>query len=486
MGQDLPFFLNLTRKQLYRRLHALARPLEELPDKLVDRRRSAVDDSDTLPDINGSAQICSTDGCFIYWNRSLLEKTAASSPDTKKAEALLLHQIIHCLFGHPFSSVYSCHPGSFRLACDISAWYIAGVWIPELLPDGMEDSLKQLASCFPDISLYHAGELAAALEQEKGPSLPELSFLTEQFSLDSHELWPILHPAASALKLSPKADGEGKGSGGVSGPLHGNNRNSAKSRWKKQQNLLTIKGAPLSPEKNPVQAGGSMGSISRRWHRALTLTDTRRHDYRSLLKSLACWGEEMKLNSSDFQYAPYLYGLEHLDGIPLMEPLEYEETARIRELCIVIDTSASCSGSLTQAFLEETRNLILENDLFFHPFNLHILQCDLAVERDDKLTSMEDLEYYIETLEIHGMGGTDFCPAFEHIKKLQACGEFTDLPAILFFTDGAGIYPSEYPGVRTIFLFLRRHYDNIDVPPWAETLVLDEPAEDIVTERKLL
>ena len=194
----------------------------------------------------------------------------------------------------------------------------------------------------------------------------------------------------------------------------------------------------------------------------------------------------MKLNSSDFQYAPYLYGLEHLDGIPLMEPLEYEETARIRELCIVIDTSASCSGSLTQAFLEETRNLILENDLFFHPFNLHILQCDLAVERDDKLTSMEDLEYYIETLEIHGMGGTDFCPAFEHIKKLQACGEFTDLPAILFFTDGAGIYPSEYPGVRTIFLFLRRHYDNIDVPPWAETLVLDEPAEDIVTERKLL
>ena len=102
MGQDLPFFLNLTRKQLYRRLHALARPLEELPDKLVDRRRSAVDDSDTLPDINGSAQICSTDGCFIYWNRSLLEKTAASSPDTKKAEALLLLVPLHHagLVGH--------------------------------------------------------------------------------------------------------------------------------------------------------------------------------------------------------------------------------------------------------------------------------------------------------------------------------------------------------------------------------------------------
>lgn len=181
----------------------------------------------------------------------------------------------------------------------------------------------------------------------------------------------------------------------------------------------------------------------------------------------------MRLNPSEFQYAPYLYGLEHYGNLPLIEPLEYEEAKKIRELAIVIDTSGSCSRSLTQAFLEETRNLIQEETLFFHPFNLHILQCDVKVQRDDKLTSLEDLEHYIETLEICGMGGTDFCPAFSHIEMLQKSREFTHLSGILYFTDGLGIYPPQKPDVRTVFIFLNKQFDAIDIPPWAETLVLD-------------
>lgn len=70
------------------------------------------------------------------------------------------------------------------------------------------------------------------------------------------------------------------------------------------------------------------------------------------------------------------------------------------------------------------------------------------------------------------MGGTDFRPAFSHIQRLQECHEFLDLSAILFFTDGSGIYPGKPPEARTIFLFLNGHYDSIDVPDWAEILVL--------------
>ena len=183
------------------------------------------------------------------------------------------------------------------------------------------------------------------------------------------------------------------------------------------------------------------------------LTEGRRGNYRALLRELAHWGEDMRLSPAEFDQASYLYGLEHL-GLPLLEPLEYEEARRIRELAIVIDTSGSCSGPLVQAFLEETRNLIREEDLFFHPFNL------------------EDLSDYIDTLEVKGMGGTDFTPAFAHIEALKASGEFSRLSGILYFTDGLGLYPSQKPDTETVFIFIDSQYEDMDVPSWARTLVL--------------
>lgn len=299
---------------------------------------------------------------------------------------------------------------------------------------------------------------------------------------DSHGLWPVFRPGK--VPFSGKAGvggGQGReGNGEQRNPQptrHGQNAAETKALWERLGRQLTKKGAPLAPERERGERPGLRGTGAGGARYSLRLSDNRRHDYRNLLKSLARWGEEMKLNDGEFQYAPYLYGLEHYGGMPLLEPLEYEETARIRDLAVVIDTSASCSRSMTRAFLEETRNLLSAESLFFHPFNLHVIQCDREVRRDDKLTSLEDLRDYVDTLEICGMGGTDFRPAFAHIRRLQDCREFSDLSAILFFTDGSGLYPEEPPDVRTVFLFLKDHYDAIDVPGWAEILILDTGTE---------
>ena len=85
---------------------------------------------------------------------------------------------------------------------------------------------------------------------------------------------------------------------------------------------------------------------------------------------------------------------------------------------------------------------------------------------------------YIKHLEIRGMGGTDFRPAFSRVEALQKSREFTDLSGILVFTDGAGIYPDRKPDARCILVFLDRQYDPANLPRWAEILVLGGTATE--------
>ena len=425
--------------------------------------------------------LCASDGLRVFWNFPFLSSMAKGCSEEKLSlmEAFLLHQVIHCLFGHPFSIPPACPPQIWSLSCDITAWHILEVWIPELLPENFHQWLKTISENFPEVPLYQARLLSSCLKSVP-PGDPVFTAPGKFPFSDSHDLWPILQKGnPSAKPWGTKGGSENSSGKGIPSSKMAEAESTA-CHWKKLQKQLTGTDAPLSPTRQEKKRRGNPGRNPGGMRRPLSLTDTRRHDYRSLLKSLSGWGEEMKINDHEFSYAPYLFGLEHYDGIPLMEPLEYAESEKIRELAIVIDTSASCSHALTQAFLEETRNLILEEELFFCPFNLHILQCDTKVERDDKLTSLEDLKDYIDHLEIYGMGGTDFGPAFSYIENLQRSGEFSELSAVLFFTDGAGIFPAKPPGVKTVFIFLDGQYDDIDVPEWAEILVLNAKTERTV------
>lgn len=76
--------------------------------------------------------------------------------------------------------------------------------------------------------------------------------------------------------------------------------------------------------------------------------------------------------------------------------------------------------------------------------------------------------------------GTDFRPAFRYIDGLIESGEFAHLQGILYFTDGYGVFPDAPPAYRVIFAMLQYRYDDIDLPPWAEKLILeaDKPKGD--------
>ena len=158
--------------------------------------------------------------------------------------------------------------------------------------------------------------------------------------------------------------------------------------------------------------------------------------------------------------------------MPLIEPLEYKEVKRIREFVIAIDTSGSVAGETVQRFVQKTYNILKSTESFFSKINLHIIQCDAAVQEDAKITKQEEFDAYLKTMRIRGLGGTDFRPVFSYVDKLIEQREFQNLKGLIYFTDGFGSFPAQKPAYESAFVFLQEEINNPDVPPWAIKLVL--------------
>ena len=197
------------------------------------------------------------------------------------------------------------------------------------------------------------------------------------------------------------------------------------------------------------------------------------HDYADFLRRFAVLGEHIQINDDEFDYIYYTYGLRLYGKTPLIEPLEYKEVRRIREFVIAIDTSGSVKGEQVQRFIQKTYNILLEQESFFTKINLHIVQCDAAIQEAQKITSREEFDAYLASMTLKGFGGTDFRPVFAYVDRMIEQREFTNLRGLIYFTDGEGIFPARQPAYETAFVFVRDDYETPKVPVWAIRLVLD-------------
>ena len=82
----------------------------------------------------------------------------------------------------------------------------------------------------------------------------------------------------------------------------------------------------------------------------------------------------------------------------------------------------------------------------------------------------------VPLVTIQGRGGTDFTPVFRYVEELRRNKELNDLKALLYFTDGDGVYPRQPTEYQTAFVFLHKNNHMDHVPPWAVTLALEGPA----------
>ena len=195
--------------------------------------------------------------------------------------------------------------------------------------------------------------------------------------------------------------------------------------------------------------------------------------HRDFLKQFAVNCEEVHINREEFDYIYYTYGLELYEDMPHIEPLEYRDAAKIRELVIAIDTSGSTKGRKVRSFLNRTYSIFKQSGSFFKHMNVHIIQCDSEVQKDVKITSEEQFERYMQNIEIIGAGGTSFVPVFNYVNKLIDRGEFVNLQGLLYFTDGMGRFPEKKPPYKTAFIF-QGGGEIPEVPPWAMKLVLQD------------
>lgn len=206
----------------------------------------------------------------------------------------------------------------------------------------------------------------------------------------------------------------------------------------------------------------------------LRVANKKRYDYREFLRKFSVWREEIGVDDDSFDYAFYHYGLSMYGNMPLIEPQETKEVKKIEEFVIVVDTSMSCSGELVRKFLEETYDVLSENESFFRKVHIRILQCDEQVQEDVRIERQEEWERYMQEMKLYGGGGTDFRPAFAYIDSLIEQGAFQNLRGVIYFTDGYGTYPSRMPSYETAFVFIDDGSRDIRTPAWAIRLVLDE------------
>lgn len=391
---------------------------------------------------NQDETVWGTDGKHLYYAPGELLSSFRKGMDNLARN--FLHSLFHCLYLHMMLPELSVD--CWNLACDLavewaideSAWFpleskrqkVRSVWYQRILN---EQNGRDTQSCYR--------WLAARRREGQYELLEEMR---EEFSVDCHSYW---YKKKSQLEEKPLEDQE-----------------HLALTWENVRQDLSLMLCG-SGQRAGKQSGGSMDE-----YRSV---NKKTYDYRKFLKQFAVCREEMQLDMESFDYIPYYYGLERYGNVLLVEPLETTEVNRLEEFVIAIDTSGSCSGETVCRFLDETYRILSSRENFFRKMNVHIIQCDSAIQDHKKITCEEDWKAYQENVKIQGLGGTDFTPVFRLVDRMIEQKEIRHLKGLLYFTDGDGVFPRQKPSYETAFVFLNRALEKSKIPDWVIRLNIE-------------
>lgn len=374
-----------------------------------------------------------------------------------------LHSVFHCVFRHMFVGP-AVNRDYWNLACDIAAESVINDLGLPYLSTLMSQKQQQFLDGFKEEIKTPSAEKVYRFLVDKKLSDNKLKTLALLFKGDDHLLWYLTDEEKAKLGIEGYVfgDGDAGGEGGQMSGL-GGIRLFLMQDWGNISERMAVDIATFGK----LQGTGA-GLLSQN----LKEVNRERYNYEEFLKKFAVRGEVMKINPDEFDYNFYTYGLQLYENMPLIEPLEYKDVKRIRDFVIAIDTSGSVAGELVQKFVQKTYNILKSTESFFTKINLHIIQCDAAIQEDVKITTQQEFDDYLKTMKLHGFGGTDFRPVFSYVTAMIECGEFDNLKGMIYFTDGYGTFPLKKPDFDAAFVFVDDEADDIKVPPWAIKLVL--------------
>lgn len=377
-----------------------------------------------------------TDGAHLYYDPwYVLGKYKWEHNAITRA---LLHSLLHCIFRHGFVGKDIDRP-RWDLACDIAVENIIHDLNKEFLSvRRTEQQTGFFVLLAQELQPPFTAERIYRWLADKEIPEEELICRREPFFTDQHDLWYASNSSAS------DTDGDTQ-------------KMWAEISKRMQVELETM----VKDDSSPLV-------------QSLRQVNRKKQNYAEFLRRFGIYGEVMQISEEEFDYTYYTYGLSTYGNVPLIEPLEYREQRKLREFVIAIDTSGSVRGDVVQSFVQHTYNILRRQENLFTKVNIHILQCDDRIREDARITCPEEFQQYLDTMEIKGLGQTDFRPVFRHVEELRCKGELLQLKGLLYFTDGRGAFPEEKPPYETAFILHEDGWDTPQVPSWAIKLRLTE------------
>lgn len=372
-----------------------------------------------------------TDGANIYYDPVFLLKKYKEEPAF--AVRMYLHILFHMIFYHSFR-FDKLDGETWSLAADIAV----EAAIQELKLPGQslmrdEEATRKLTFIKEEIHSLTAEKIYRYLKNFQVGER-ERAELGRLFFMDSHRRWM----PSEELTISAE-------------------------QWKKLSERVQA----------DLKSFSSGKTKSESLEKSLLEAVKDRHSYEELLRKFMVMNEDIRVNDEEFDYIYYTYGLSQYGNMPLVEPLEYKDSRKVREFVIAIDTSASCRGEVVKSFLKETYGILSGEETFFRKMNVHIIQCDHQVQRDTKITGRDDLDFFLSHEKLTGFGSTDFRPVFTYVEELIREGEFENLKGMLYFTDGYGVYPKAMPPYQVMFVFPDNGDEGPQVPAWAVKVLME-------------
>lgn len=399
-----------------------------------------------LPNENGINHIF-TGNELLYDRNKLVNDYKRSINSCKR---LYLHTIFHLVFQHPFD----CENRNRRLwdlATDIAVENVAVDLDLPILSLPTDDLLKnKISNLKKEIKRLNKG--SALLSAQKIYRY----FLIDDLSDEGYEEWVKLTKHDEHLYWD------------ITEEVMFSNK-----EW--QKIAERIKADLKSFSKNKTNSDSLEENIN--------VATKEKFNYEDFLRRFMVISENIAVNDDEFDYIYYTYGLKLYENMPLIEPLEYRDSNKIKDFVIAIDTSASCKGELVKTFIEKTVSIMQNSETFFNKINVHILQCDSEVRSDTVIKSKDDFKYFMDNFTVKGFGSTDFRPVFDYVDNMILNGEFSDLKGLIYFTDGYGIYPETKKDYDVAFVFVGDDDYAPKVPPWAIKLILSEENIEGLKER---
>ena len=394
-----------------------------------------------------------TDGKNLYYNPEYVLR--AYQKEKGFVSRMYLHLVVHGIFRHFFVNP-QIEQRKWDLACDMATEYIIESWKLDFADiSAGADEKRELDRIRKNVGLMNAEKIYGYLKKTKES---EIDWLEKIFRRDDHSFWyPETKNRNDVIQVK-------------SGQVNQNREvmflnQKLEELWKQAAKKIQV-----DLETFMKSRSGETGDFLVN----LKLANRKKQDYSAFLRKFTRLGERMKINDEEFDYNFYTYGMQLYGNMPLIEPLEYKEVNRLEELVIAIDTSGSCSKELVRRFLGETYQILSTRENFFKKMKVYIVQCDCCIQWYQVIHSEEEWKEYMQKITIQGRGGTDFRPVFELIRKEQEKRELRNLKALIYFTDGDGIYPRQKPDYETAFVFVKKTENMRLVPDWAYKLVIGE------------